>query len=259
MKKNVAFIASTFALASALSLSGCGGNGAGAQAAAGSQPAAASQSGKGAAGAVLSPKGKLAADDLADTVDADVEKTVTALTEECDALIAEIDSFEAYTSNIDKTQAFYDKVLAETDAIGIRMRQYSVDCASTVMAGDRSSGQMYDDLEVIYEDVYDGAGGDIYDGIYEDLFEKLYDAFYNGVVKDAYDSVGYGEWSETSSAAYEMYSDAQSDVYKSISDFQSDVYKFSSDVRSKLFNDKMEKAEKEITDFQEDIDKLKKE
>lgn len=253
MKKSGFAIVATAALASVLSLSACGGT---AAQPSGTDQSTSTQDNTDKKAQSASKGGKISTDDLSNVAGEDVEKTVSALNEECDTLIAEIDSFEAYTANVDKVQAFYDKLVAESNAIGIRMRQYSLGCANYVLDSNLSHGQMYDELEAVYDDIYWDAGDDLYDALYSDMFEKLYDAFYNGVVKDGYDTVGYGEWSEVSSDAYDMYSDAMSDVYDSISDWRSDVYDFSSDTRSKLFGDKMEKAQKEVDDFQDKINKL---
>lgn len=247
MKKRIA-AAAMVALAGVLAVSGCS---AGLPSTGGGQVPEATQE-----AAPTSAKATIAPEELSEIVDADVEKTVTSLNDECDALIAGIDSYETYKAKTDEIQAFYNKVVSETDALGIRLRQYSVNCANAVLSSDLSHGEMYDELEVIYDEIYDDAGDDLYDSIYDDLFKKLYDAFYDGVIQDAYDVVGYGEWSETLSDAYDMYTDGLSDTYESIVDCRSDVYGFCTDVRSKVFSDKLEKAQEEIDDFQEDIDKL---
>ena len=263
MRKNIAVAVSVAAIAGVLSLSGCGAKDGGAKGASGTQgqgtQASSSESNGKDIFSLASNANAIAPDDLAAIADEDVEKTVASLNEQYEALIAECGSFDAYQANVDKVQAYYDTVLAETNALGIRLREYAANCASYVLASDRTSGQMYDDLEVIYDDLYDSAGDDLYDAVYDDLFGNLYDAFYDGVVKDGYDSMGYGEWSEISSAAYDMYSDAMSDAYDLISDCRSDIYDFGSDVRGDVFGDKLDKAKKELSKFQEDIEKLKEE
>lgn len=255
MRKNIALAASMVALAGVLGVAGCSGGGSGAQTAQnGTQTSG--QLTDGSKSTAMSKKGDIAVDELGDVASADVESVVASLNEELDGLVAETGTIEAYVEKIEKVQGYYDKVLSETEALCVRLRQYGVNCANTVLGSDRTNGQMYDDLEVIYDDLYDSAGEDAYDAIYDDLFERLYDAYYDGVVSDAYDSMGYGEWSEISSAAYEMYSDAKSEVYEIISDCRSDIYEFGSDVRGDVFADKFERAQKEIADFQEDIDEM---
>lgn len=255
MRKSVAITASMLALAGVLSLTGCGG--ATASESGGTAAVESPSNGKG----VLSSVGKkgIAPEELSEVAEKDVEDTLEALNVQYEDLIAKTGTFDAYRENIDAVQAYYDLVEQETRDLGIRLRQYAADYAANVLASERTPGQMYDDLEVIYDDLYDGAGDDLYDGVYDDLFGNLYDAFYSGVVKDGYDIIGYGEWSEISSAEYDRYSDAQSEVYELISDARSDIYEFGSDVRSDVFGDKVEKAEKELAKFQEKIDKLKEE
>lgn len=263
MKKGMIVAMSAVALVGVLGASGCGANAGGAQGVTGAQgQAEQSSSSKTDGEGIISLAGNsnaIAPDDLAAIADEDVEKTVASLNQQYEALVAECGSFDAYQANVDKVQAYYDTVLAETKALGIRLREYAANCAAYVLASGRTPGQMYDDLEVLYDDLYDSAGDDLYDAVYDDLFGNLYDAFYNGVVGDGYDVIGYGEWSEVSSAAYEMYSDASSDAYEIISDCRSEIYEFSSDVRGDVFSDKLDKAKKELSEFQEDIEKLKSE
>lgn len=255
MRKNIAIVASMVALTGVLSLTGCGES----AAPQGSVGAPASTSANAKSPVLSQGKGKIAPDDLGDKATEDVEKTVASFEAQYEELVAQVNSFDAYKANVDAVQAYYDTVLQDTKNLCIRMRQYAADCANYVLSTNRTPGQMYDDLEVIYDDLYDGAGDDLYDAVYDDLFGNLYDAFYDGVVSDGYDLIGYGEWSELSSAAYEMYSDAHSDAYELISDCRSDIYEFGSDVRGDVFSDKLDKAKKELAKFQEDIDELKAE
>ncbi len=255
MKKRAIAAASAAVLMGVLGISGCGST---VPAGSATNPASGAAS---ADKGLLFAAGKdaIAPEDLSAVAEEDVEKTVSALNGKYDELVTQADTFDAYREHIDAVQAYYDFVLTETKALGIRMRRYAADCASYVLAGDRTPGQMYDDLEVIYDDLYDGAGDDVCDAIYDDLFERLYDAFYDGVVRDGYDVIGYGEWSEISSAAYEMYSDAMSEAYELISDTRSDIYEFASDVRGDVYGDKIEKAEKELEKFREKIAELEDE
>ena len=255
MRKRAIVAVSAAALMGVLGMSGCGST----------VPAGSgTNSAQGAASAdkgsfFTARKDAIAPEDLSAVAEEDVEKTVSALNGKFDELVAQVGTFDAYRGHVDAVQAYYDSVLAETKALGIRMGRYAADCASCVLADDRTPGQMYDDLEVIYDDLYDGAGDDVYDAIYDDLFERLYDAFYDGVVRDGYDVIGYGEWSEISSAAYEMYSDAMSEAYELISDARSDIYEFASDVRGDAYSDKIEKAEKELEKFREKVAELENE
>ena len=54
----------------------------------------------------------------------------------------------------------------------------------------------YDELEELYNRIYDDAGNEIYDGIYDGILEDMYDDFYDGLLDDAYDNEEYSEYSE---------------------------------------------------------------
>lgn len=189
-------------------------------------------------------------------VNDDVQAVISGLNQEYEALVAEVGSFESYAGDPSRVESYYARIEEELSALCIRLRQYSVDCANSIMASGETSGRMYDDFDVIYDAVYEDARDGIYDGIYEDLFGNLYDAYYDGILKDAYDSVGYGEWSEVHSSEYDRWSDSHSEVYDIWSDFGSDIYDFWSDLRGDLFSGDIDKAQKEAAKFQEDIDKL---
>ena len=204
----------------------------------------------------IGSKESISIEDLESTVTTDVDETLASISAEYEAVVADIDSYEKYVENIGAVEAFYANALAETENLGIRLRQYSVDCVNSVLASDRTDGQKYDDLEAIYDVIYEDAGDDIYDGIYDGVLDDMYDSFYSGILDDAYDTVGYGEWSESLSNEYDLWSDAKSDVYDAWSDFKSDVYDLYSDVRSEVYGHDLERAKKKADEFQADIDAL---
>ena len=121
MRKNIAVAVSVAAIAGVLSLSGCGANDGGAKGASGTQgqgtQASSSESNGKDIFSLASNANAIAPDDLAAIADEDVEKTVASLNEQYEALIAECGSFDAYQANVDKVQAYYDTVLAETNAL----------------------------------------------------------------------------------------------------------------------------------------------
>lgn len=197
-------------------------------------------------------------EELNEVVTADVENTVASIRTEYEKLATEIDTYDKYLENTDKIEAFYEQVCEENRLLCIRMREYSIIYAQEIMASDKSNDEKYDDLEELYDCIYDDAGDNLYDEIYDDILDDLYDDFYDGILDDAYDNgAPYAEWSDARSDEYHRWSDSRSDVYGEWSDFRSDVYGFWSDMRSALWKDDIEKAEKEIADFQEDIEKIK--
>lgn len=194
---------------------------------------------------------------LDETILKDVEATIAALTAEYETLVAEIDTYDKYLENTDRMETFYEKVLSDTENLCIRMREYSVDYAEVILSSDKSNDDKYDDLDDLYDCIYDDAGDEIYDGIYDGVLDDMYDDFYDGLLDDAYDNAPYAEWSDARSDEYEWWSDTRSDVYEAWSDFRSDVYEFWPDMRSDLWGDDIERAEGTIKDFQDDIEKLK--
>ena len=159
-----------------------------------------------------------------------------------------------YKSNTEKMEAFYDHVIASHQELTVRLRKYALAYAEIVLASD--SDDKYDEMEEMYDVIYDRAGEEIYDEIYDGILENMYDAFYDGILEEAYDTVEYSEWSDFRSEEYDWWSDARSEVYDEWSDFRSEVYDFWSDMRSELWDDNMEKAMEEIEDFRADIEKM---
>ena len=139
----------------------------------------------------------------------------------------------------------------------IRLCDYALNYAQIILSSDMDTDDMYDELDIIYDSIYDGAGDDIYDEIYDGILDDMYDAFYDGVLDEAYDTVEYKDWADARSNEYDLWSDARSDVYDTNSDMRSEVYGFASDVRSEVYSDDIVKAYKEINDFAEDIAKMK--
>ena len=196
-------------------------------------------------------------EELEETILKDVEDSITILTAEYEKLVAEINTYDKYLENTSDIEAFYAKVLSDTENLCFRMYQYSVDYAEVILSSDKSNDDKYDDLDDIYDCIYDDAGDEIYDEIYDGILDDMYDNFYDGILDNAYDNAPYREWSDARSNEYEWWSDARSDVYEFWSDTRSDVYEFWSDMRSDIWNDDIEKAKNTLDDFQKDIEKLK--
>ncbi len=195
----------------------------------------------------------LSLDKLGELVEKDIEETINSLESEYNQLTLEIDSYQKYLDNTDRIEAFYENINNTNHELCLRMYEYSLKYAEFIM--DNSTDK-YNDMEELYDNVYDSAGDDIYDGIYDGILEDIYDFYYNGILDDAYKSADYSEWSDAHSDEYRWWNDTRSDVYGDWADYRSDVYKFCSDVRSKLWKDDTDKAEKRIQKFREKLDKL---
>ena len=193
------------------------------------------------------------------TIEQDVENSIAAMNAEYESLVADITTYDQYRENADRVKAFYDKVFTDTEALCIRMCEYSIAYAEAVVGADASSEEKYGALDGLYDCLYDDAGEEIYDETYSGFMEDLYDDFYGGVLEDAYEEEPYAEWSDTRTQEYEWWSDTRSDIYDVWSDCRSDIYGFWSDVKSELWGDDEEKVQEEIDDFREDVEKLKSE
>lgn len=196
-------------------------------------------------------------DQLKAALEKDVEALISSLTSEYEELAADIDTYEKYISNAGRVESFYASTVETVRQFCIKLREYSVTYATVITASDGSYSEKYDELDAIYDDIYDDVGEEIYDEIYDGVLDDMYDTFYDGILDKAYDSAPYEEWSDARSDEYDWWSDARSDVYDEWSDFRSDVYDFFSDVRSAVFKDDDEKTVSKIEDFIADIEKLK--
>ena len=251
-------ISMTLALVMAASLAACGGGASsGSSAAAQSAPAPTPES----TAAEAQDSTASAGDDgtLYGTASADIESTVSSLTAAYEALTADIATHDDYVANVDRVEAFYATVVEETRNLCIRLREYGADYVDSVLSSGLTCDEMYDELDVLYDDLYDDAGGDVYDEIYDDLMGDLYDVFYDGILKDAYDTVDCSDWADTHSNEYDFWSDAHSDIYDEWSDFHSDIYDLWSDVRGELWDDDLDRAAEKLADFRADLQSLKEE
>lgn len=251
-------ISMTLALVMAASLAACGGGASsGSSAAAQSTPAPTPES----TAAEAQDSTASAGDDgtLYGTASADIESTVSSLTAAYEALTADIATYDDYVANVDRVEAFYATVIEETRNLCIRLREYGADYVDSVLSSGLTCDEMYNELDVLYDDLYDDAGGDVYDEIYDDLMGDLYDVFYDGILKDAYDTVDYSDWADTHSNEYDFWSDAHSDIYDEWSDFHSDIYDLWSDVRGELWDDDLDRAAEKLADFRADLQSLKEE
>ena len=186
-----------------------------------------------------------------------VEDSIDSLATKKDQLAAEIDSFEKYVENEDKIKGFYDEICTETLRLEICLMEYSVIYAEFIMNSGKDFDDKYDDLDELYDVVYEDAGDEIYDEIYDGILDEMYDLFYDGLLDEAYDSVPYEKWLDACSNEYEMWLDACSECYEIWLDTRSDIYEFWLEMRSATFGKDEEEANEVITDFKEDLEDLK--
>ena len=113
-------------------------------------------------------------DEFEEYVASDVEEVIDALLGALDELSAKIDSYEAYKDNVDMIETFYAETLEYTRLLCIQLREYSLSYVKEIMALDKPTDEKYDDMEMIYDCIYEDAGDDIYDEVYDGVLEEMY-------------------------------------------------------------------------------------
>ncbi len=196
--------------------------------------------------------------DILDLAEKDVADTISELNTEYEELIADIDTYDKYVENQERVEAYYSNVYTKTYQLTVRLREYSITYAEQILSSDMSNDDKYDELEELYDHIYEDAGDEIFDEIYDGVMSEMFDTFYDGILDEKDDSISYKDWSDTRSDEYKLWSDTRSDVYDEWSDYRSDVYDFWSDLRGDVWSDDIESANEEIADFRKDTEKLKK-
>lgn len=190
----------------------------------------------------------------------EIDETVAKLFENMENLGTDIDSYQKYLENVEKIENYYTEIYENTKMLCVRMCEYSLKYAENILASNKTNDEKYNDLEIIYDNIYNDAGDNIYDLIYDDLFDDMYDLYYDGLFDEAYDNKEYSEYSEwldAHSNEYNMWLDTHSDIYDIWLDTRSDIYDFWLDLRGEIWDDDIERANKIIEDFRKDIKKLK--
>lgn len=250
-------LASLLAAGIAVSLSACGSNAAQTGVAGSASTSAEQESSAQNASTSLTTSSVSSPDELEASVTADVENTVSDLTAQFETLKTSVPDYTSYQQHIEDVEGFYENVLATTNALCIRLEDYALAYAGQLQSSGESFDDKYDDLEDMYDVIYDDARDDIYDGIYEDLLGDTYDYFYDGILDDAYNTVPYEDWYDAKSDNYELWYDTKSDIYEAWYDAGSDIYSFWFDMRSCYFDNDAEKAAEKIAEFKEDVEKMR--
>lgn len=185
-----------------------------------------------------------------------VKSVLENLNKEYESIIEGVDSYSTYIEKKDEVIALYEKINTTSASLCIKMRSYAIACAENILDSGKSVDDMYDDMEIIYDLIYDDMGDEIYNRIYDGILDDIYDDLYDGALDDLPDGVEYSDWSDARSAEYEMWSNTRSETYEQWSDFRSDVYEFGSDMRSELWNDDLDGAYDEMEDFREGVAKM---
>lgn len=190
-------------------------------------------------------------------IEDDVEKTVSSLVSEGEALMAKVDTYSKYKSSVSEIHSFYSKVYSETNELCIRLREYSIEMAKLILGSPGDNEDKCDDLDEIRECISEDAGDRIYEDIYDGLMRDFDKAFYRGILSEVFTTDTYDEVSKYLADEYDIHTEITTDVYKAEFDMDSDVFDFYLELRETILDDDMEEYVKEIKDFENDIAKLK--
>ena len=188
--------------------------------------------------------------------EAAVETVLDSLNSEYETLVSGINSYATYVAKQDEISAFYSKILSSSERLCIQLRVFAADYVESILTSDKSLGEMYEDMDALYDLFYDDMGDEIYDGLYDGILDDLYDDLYGDALDDRPEDVKYADWSDVRSKEYKMWSRTRSDAYEHWSDYRSDVYGFWSDLRGELWKGDLDGAKDELKDFRKDVSKL---
>ena len=184
------------------------------------------------------------------------DNVVSELETEYADLLSDITTYNKYVKNADKVEEFYEKVIKKAEQLSIKLCEFSVTYAEILINSNMPYDDIYDELDGIYDCIYDDAGDVLYDDIYDGILDEIYDDFYAGIIEDGMESTTYSEWADVRSDAYKMWADARSDCYEIWADVRSEIYNFWSDIRSDIFGDDIDDAKKTIEKFEKKIQKM---
>ena len=187
---------------------------------------------------------------LSTLIEKDAQSIVAALDNEWQTLRQEIDTYQKYVERADEIEAFYETLYNTSNALLLRYYEYTLVYARIVMESDMSAKEKYQEVEGIYEIIYEDAFDMIYDSIYDDLLEDMNDMFYDGIIEDAEDDVPYAEWVDVRSEEYSLWLNTRSDIYRNWLDAHSDIYGFYLQIRGELLAKDMEGANKYLLSFE---------
>lgn len=173
-------------------------------------------------------------------ITADFDSTTKKLTDELQKTFDTVGTtYDSYVKNEQAIKDWYSLVESEAEKLFENTADKAVTyyklIASTIDHED--SGALDDAMDDFYDTVYEDAFDNFYDTIYEDSFDELYDKYYDGIIKDAQDTVDYGDWLDVRSDCYSDWLDARSDLYSDWLDARSDIYGDWLNVKSEFLYD----------------------
>ncbi len=192
-------------------------------------------------------------DELKENLKNEEKQIVDQLKSDFEALKKETDTVEKYKANKDTVKAFYKKIEEQTDLFCRRAKEYTVKYVELIISSGKSSHDMYNDVDNIIDDIYNGVLDKYMDHTYNGLIDDMRDYYYNDILDDSDNYSNYSDYSDTISDEYKMNSNCSSNVYKKISNTSSDIYKLYSNISSDLYRDKLSDAQEDLDEFKENI------
>lgn len=197
-------------------------------------------------------------EELKNNAKEDIDYLVKELDATWKQLSEEINTFDSYMAHKDKIASFYKEIVKKSKDFTIKTRAYTLRYAEVIIHSDNSWDVKYDEIDKIYDDLYDGVLEDLYEGVYETLLDKIYD-YYDQIIEEASDSVSYEQYLDISNNEYKNYLDAASDVYKEYLDSADDIHKFYLDLLEQINDKDLEKAKEVIQEFQKNLETFENE
>ncbi|MCQ2522050.1 MAG: hypothetical protein MJ105_06690 [Lachnospiraceae bacterium] len=191
-------------------------------------------------------------EDIKVIVDNDIALTMEALYADFEEIKGIIPDYKSYIAHKDLVDAFYKEITDTNKLLCLKAEYYATIYARFVLANEKSD-DVYDKIDIIYDDIYDGVIDDIYDEIYGGIIDEVYDYFYDGVIDDGYDLANYSEWFESSTEEYGNWMSAGTKVYSDWMAAGSEVYSFWMSLGTSTFMGVSDSAWDTIDKFEKDV------
>lgn len=195
---------------------------------------------------------------LYDSMTAEEELLYNNLNNERKILCNEVNNYEKYKNNRDKVKGFYDKSLKSSEKFTISLREYALKYTKVIVDSNKETDEIYENLEKIYDEIYDEIATDFYDDVYKGVLNDMYEFYYEDVLtSDSKDITDYNMYLEDRTQQYKWYSETRSSVYTMYLKTKSDIYGFYSKIRRDVYAEDGEALEKDIKEFESEINKMK--
>lgn len=152
-----------------------------------------------------------------ETIDEAIEKDYTSkietLCSEGESLLSEITSYEDYFNNVDKVQAFYEKIVTETEILCRMLQEYAALYTELIINSNLEDEEKAAAMEGVYTIVYKNAYDAIDSQLYRGLLDELTNTFLNGILKSMPEDAWADEYHYLVADEKLWNEDARDDVY----------------------------------------------